>query len=126
MLFLPVMLLWRSKTKAEAIWLTPSFLLVNQMRPVYYLLILLTKMTFVDKSYFKLVLGFALQFDGAVFFKNEIIAPFVLYLIRHYFIDVVFEFYVFYRLFPQDAVELNCLFIRLVVWKAEKKLTSRY
>jgi hypothetical protein len=83
-------------------------------------------MTFVYKIYFKLVLSFTLQFDGAVFFENEIVAPFVLHLVRHYFIHVVFKFYVFYRLLPQDAVELNRLFIRLVIRQAEKKLTNRY
>jgi hypothetical protein len=59
MLFLPVMLLTRSKTRADAIKLFPSFLDVNQILPVYYLEILLTKVTLSIKKekefYFELI-----------------------------------------------------------------------
>jgi len=128
MLFLPVILLTRSNTKAEAIKLFPSFLDVNQILPVYYLDILLTKVTFklnMHKClYFELIFAFWLYFNSVIFVEDEITTSFVFYLICNIFVEIVFKFYILNSLFSEYTVKMYFVFNGLIKRQTEEKLPN--
>ncbi len=128
MLFLPVMLLTRSKTRADAIKLFPSFLDVNQILPVYYLEILLTKVTLSIKKekefYFELIFALWLNFDSVIFVEYKITTSFIFNLVSNVFIEIVFEFYVLNSLFSKDTVELYFFFDGLIERQTKKELPN--